>query len=320
MEKMNYGGSKMGIVVIGAVFVDVKGYPEANFIPNGRNAGRVEHVHGGVGRNVAEDIANCELRPTFVSLVDESGDGADVIRKLNNHKVNTDYIWKTRDGMGTWLAVFDNDGDVAASISKRPNLLPIADILDKHGDEIFAEADSIICEIDIDKEIVKRVFRLAKKHDKKVFSVVGNMSIALERRDFMKSIDCFVCNIQEAGLLFFDDYSGKTPEDMVEILSEKVIAAQISSMIVTMGGKGAVYADIHGDKGWCPARNVEVKDTTGAGDSFCAGVSIGLTYGKCLREACEIGSMLAASVIVTTESVCPRFLPRELGIDMDVVD
>ena len=87
----------MGIVVIGAVFVDVKGYPEANFIPTGRNAGRVEHVHGGVGRNVAEDIANCELRPTFVSLVDHSGDGEDVIRKLKNHKVNTDYIWKTRE-------------------------------------------------------------------------------------------------------------------------------------------------------------------------------------------------------------------------------
>ena len=224
----------MGIVVIGAVFVDVKGYPEGNFIPAGRNAGWVEHVHGGVGRNVAEDIANCELRPTFVSLVDESGDGGDVIKKLNNHKVNTDYIWKTRDGMGTWLAVFDNHGDVVASISKRPNLLPIVDILDTHGDEIFANADSVVCEIDIDKEIVKRVFRLAQKHGKKVFSVVGNMSIALERRDFLKSIDCFVCNIQEAGLLFFDDYSDKTPMEMAEILSAKVMAAQIPSMIVTM--------------------------------------------------------------------------------------
>ena len=63
----------MGIVVIGAVFVDIKGYPEANFIPTGRNVGRVEQIHGGVGRNVAEDIANVELRPTFVSLVDDSG-------------------------------------------------------------------------------------------------------------------------------------------------------------------------------------------------------------------------------------------------------
>lgn len=310
----------MGIVVIGAVFVDIKGYPEANFIPAGRNAGSVETVHGGVGRNVAEDIANCELRPTFISLVDQTGAGLDVVRKLRNHKVNTDYIWSTPDGMGTWLAVFDNDGDVYASISKRPNLLPIVDILEKHGDEIFSKADSIVCEIDIDKEIVKRVFRLAKKYNKKVYSVVGNMSIALERRDFLKSIDCFVCNIQEAGLLFFDDYSGKTTDEMINIISEKVIAAQIPSMIVTMGGDGAVYADLSGDKGFCPARKVEVKDTTGAGDSFCAGVAIGLTYGKSLKEACDIGAYLAASVIVTSESVCPRFLPRELGLDMDIID
>ena len=310
----------MGIVVIGAVFVDVKGYPDYAFIPAGRNAGRVERVHGGVGRNVAEDIANCELRPTFVSLVDESGDGIDVINKLNNHKVNTRYMRRTRDGMGTWLAVFDNDGDVVASISKRPNLLPIVDILNEYGDEIISNADSVIVEIDIDKEIVKRVFKLAQKYNKKVYSVVGNMSIALERRDFLKSIDCFVCNIQEAGILFFDDYSQKSIPEMVDILSRKVIAAQIPSMIVTMGGDGAVYADINGDKGYCPARKVEVKDTTGAGDSFCAGVAIGLTYGKSLAEACEIGAHLAASVIVTSESVCPRFLPRELGLDMDVVD
>jgi pseudouridine kinase len=222
--------------------------------------------------------------------------------------------------MGTWLAVFDNDGDVAASISMRPNLLPIADILDAHGDEIFQDADSIIIEICVDKEIVKRVFKLAKKYGKKVYAVVANMSIALERRDFLHSIDCFVCNLQEAGILFSDDYTGKTPEEMTHILCQKVQAAQIPSMIVTMGGEGAVYADIHGDKGFCPARKVEVKDTTGAGDSFCAGVAIGLTYGKSLSQSCEIGAHLAASVIVTSENVCPRFLPRELGLDMDVED
>ena len=310
----------MGIVVIGAVFVDVKGYPESSFVPTGRNVGRVEQIHGGVGRNVAEDVANCELRPTFVSLVDESGTGMDVVRKLKSHKVNTDYIRATRDGMGTWLAVFGNDGDVCASISKRPNLLPIADTLEQRGDEIFRNADSIIIEIDIDKEIVKRTFALAKKYRKKVYAVVANMNIALERRDFLQSIDCFVCNLQEAGILFSDDYTGKTPSEMIPIISAKVQAARIPGMIVTMGGDGAVYADIHGDKGYCPARKVEVKDTTGAGDSFCAGAAIGLTYGKSMKEACEIGAMLAASVIVTSENVCPRFLPRELGLDMDVVD
>ena len=306
----------MGIVVIGAVFVDIKGYPEAAFIPKGRNVGRVEQVHGGVGRNVAEDIANCELRPTFVSLVDDSGTGEDVVRKLKTHKVCTDYIRATPDGMGTWLAVFENDGEVCASISKRPNLHPIADILDAQGDEIFANADSIVVEIDMDKDVVKRTFRLAQKYHKPVYAVVANMSIAVERRDFLQLTDCFVCNQQEAGILFSDDYEGFDAAQMQQILAEKVRRAQINRMIVTMGGQGAVFADKDGNSGFCPARKVNVKDTTGAGDAFCAGAAIGLTYGKSMEEACQIGSLLAASVIITSENVCPRFLPSELGLDM----
>lgn len=310
----------MSIVVIGAVFVDIKGFPDGAFVPAGRNSGRVEHIHGGVGRNVAEDVANCELRPTFISLVDNTGAGEDVIRKLRRHKVNTDYIRAVPDGMGTWLAVFDADGDVYASVSKRPDLRPIANILDEHGDEIFREADSIIIEIDLDKDVVKRVFRLAQKYGKKVFAVVSNMSIALERRDFLQNVDCFICNIQEAGVLFAEDYDQVTPDEMKDILEEKVRRARIPAMIVTMGGAGAVYASEDGQKGICPARKVAVNDTTGAGDAFGAGAAIGLTYGKTMEEACQIGALLAASVIVTSESVCPRFLPGELGLDIHIED
>lgn len=305
----------MGIVVIGAAFVDIKGFPQDKYIPDGRNVGRVEYIHGGVARNVVEDIANVELRPTYLGIVDDSPLGEAVVRKLVNHKVNCDYVLTIPDGMGTWLAVFDNHGDVAGSISKRPNMLPLAALLDEKGDEIFAQADSVVLEVDLDKEIVKRVLELAKKHGKKLFALISNMSIAVERRDFLKSFDCFICNRQEAGMFFVDDYSEKTREEMCEILAQKVIQAQIPSMIVTLGGDGAVYADMSGEKGICPAKNVQVKDTTGAGDAFCAGVAIGLTYGKTLGEASEIGSSLAASVITSSENVCPRFLPQELGIE-----
>ena len=51
----------MSIVVIGATFVDIKGFPMDNYIPTGRNVGRVEYLHGGVARNVVEDIANNEV-------------------------------------------------------------------------------------------------------------------------------------------------------------------------------------------------------------------------------------------------------------------
>ena len=305
----------MGIVVIGMIFVDIKGYPEAAFIPTGRNVGWVERLHGGVGRNVAEDIANCELRPTLVSLTDESGDGEDVLKKLRNHKVNTNYIRKTPDGLGTWLAVFDNNGDVAGSISKRPNMLPLVDLLDERGDEIFASADAAVLEVDLDKEIVKAVIELAQRHGTKLFALVSNMSIAVQRRDFLQKFDCFICNRQEAGMFFADGFEGDAPEKLAKALCGKIARANIPSMVVTLGGQGAVYADMQGTFGVCPARDVHVKDTTGAGDAFCAGVAIGMTYGKGLAQAVEIGTALAASVITSSENVCPRFLPQELGLD-----
>ena len=310
----------MGIVVIGAVFVDIKGYPYSTFIPGGRNAGYVEYVHGGVSRNIVEDIANVELRPTFLSLVDKSGAGADVIHKLQDHKVNTDYMVPTRDGMGTWLAVFDNDGDVVAAVSKRPDLTPLLNVLEKRGDELFSQADSICIEIDMDKDIVKRVFQLAEKYQKPVYAVVSNMSIAVERRDFLRSTACFVCNLQEAGILFSEEYDGLSVEEMTEVLRNKVQMARLPAMVVTMGSRGAVWATADGQAGVCPAKKVDMKDSTGAGDAFFSGVAIGLTYGKTLAEACEIGTRLAASVICTSENVCPRFLPSEFGLDVAVPD
>ena len=310
----------MPIAVVGNVFVDIKGFPDDNYIPGGRNAGKVEIVHGGVGRNVAEDIANIELRPRFVSMVDDTPEGEEVLRKLKNHKVNTDYVPAVPNGMGMWLAVFDETGDIVGSISKRPDMSALETLINEKGDEIFADCDSIVVEIDLDKEIIKSVFKYAEKYHTRVYAVVANMSIATQRRDFLQSIDCFVCNVEEAGILFVSDFEGMSPEELCDELSRKVVSARIPSMVVTLGSRGAVYADMNGDKGVYPARRVKVRDTTGAGDAFCAGVAIGLTYGKTMREAVEIGTQLASSVITVSENVCPRFLPRELGIDIDVQD
>ena len=304
----------MGIVVFGATFVDIKGYPTAQYIPAGRNVGRVIQVHGGVSSNVVEDIANLELKPTFVTVLDNSGTSSDVLEKLKKHNINTDYIVRTDDGLGTWLAIFDNNGDVIASISKRPNLDAISEVLDAHGDEIFADADSIVVEIDMEVPLLKKIFALAEKYQKDVYAVVSNMSIAMERRDLIMKVSCLVCNDQEAGLLFSEEYDAKDLDQMSELLAQRIKPAHIKKMVVTMGEMGAVYADLEGNYGTVPPQRVDGIDTTGAGDSFFAGVAAGLTYGKSLEESCIIGTRLASSVISTKENVIPRFLPEEFDL------
>ena len=307
----------MGIVVIGATFVDVKGYPLAQYIPGGRNVGRVVQVHGGVGRNVVEDIANVELRPTFVSVVDDTGLSDDVVRNLIRHKVEIRYIARSPEGLGTWLAVFNNEGDVIASISRRPDLSAVRKVLEERGDEIFRGADSIVVEFEIEEPILKKVLDLAQKHRKEVYTVISNMSIAMKRRDLLQRTAVLVCNEQEAGMLFSEDYTGTDPEDLKEIMVRRARLSGIPRIVVTLGERGAVYADKNGESGVCPALRVDVVDTTGAGDAFFAGVAIGLTYGKTVGEACVIGTRLAASVISSRENVCPRFRPEEFGIQIE---
>ena len=305
---------RMGIVVVGAVFVDIKGYPNGLYIPAGRNAGRVLQVDGGVSRNVVEDIANLELRPTYISVVDHGGISTDVLERLKRHKVNTDYVRRVEDGLGTWLAIFDHKGDVVGSISKRPDLSEIYDILIEHGDAVISGADSVIVEIDMEPAILKVLFSLAEKYHKDIYAVVSNMSIAVERRDLLKRTACFVCNEQEAEILFSENYDGMDVDTLARTLCERIRSAQIRQIIVTLGEKGCVYADQDGTFGFCPPQETIVVDTTGAGDAFLAGAATGLTYGKSLAEACVIGTRLASSVIATKENVCPRFLPEEFGL------
>ena len=305
----------MSIVVIGSVFVDIKGYPSRTYIPGGRNAGKVRFVHGGVSRNIAEDLGNLGLDPVFLSLVDPTGAGEDVLLRLQDHGVDTRFIRKVEEGMGTWLAVFDNNNDVCASISHRPDMMPLLSLLQEEGNRLFATAGSVLLELDLEEPIVEEVYRLKEKYGTRIYAAVSNINIALDRRAFLQKTDCFVCNRQEAGVLFSVEFGNEPPEALARQLSELVTGAEIPAMIVTLGADGAVWADQGGRFGICPAQQVPVADTTGAGDAFFAGTAAGLTYGKDLPEACAVGVRLASSVICSLENTCPHFLPSEFGFD-----
>ena len=300
--------------MIGAIFVDIKGYPHAAYIPGGRNAGKVRYVHGGVSRNVAEDLGNLGLAPLFISLTDFSGSGEDVLSRLQEHGVDTSLVRKEQDGMGAWLAVFDNNNDVCASISHRPDLLPLLTVLQEEGNRVFSQADSVLIELDLEQPLVEEIYRLKQKYGTRVYAAVSNINIALDRREYLQQTDCFVCNRQEAGILFSQDFESDNPEGLAARLTECVKDGNIPAMVVTLGADGAVWADREGNSGFCPPQQVPVADTTGAGDAFFSGVAAGLTYGKPLSEACAIGIRLASSVICSLENTCPRFLPGEFGI------
>ena len=111
------------IIVVGTVFVDCKGFSAVRYDPHGRNVGSVKFVHGGVGRNVAENIGRLGLPTSLVSSVDKGSIGNDVVERLTASGVGASYLARTdTGGMGMWLAVMDENGELAGSISQMPDL------------------------------------------------------------------------------------------------------------------------------------------------------------------------------------------------------
>ena len=306
----------MDMVVVGVVFLDIKGFPFFKYDAVGTNLGSVLMTHGGVARNVAENMANMGAEVEFVTMLDDDALGHEARARLRGAGVKLTHAVSTPDkGMGMWLAVFNEKGDLAGSVSRMPDAAPIERLFDEKGEEIIRNCRGITLEIDLSERVSERVFELAKRFDKPVYAIVANMSVILRRPDLMSQTACVILNEIEAGRLFGRELRALSPEEMLEAVSEAAPAMGIRSIVVTMGERGAVYLDAENDlRGVCPAVPCRVVDTTGAGDAFFSAVVESLARGMRLDEAVTCGARLASMTVSTSESTCPRVDEHFFGI------
>lgn len=297
----------MKTTVIGVIFTDIKGFPFGKYNKKGRNLGNIELCSGGVTRNIVENFANAGEDVSFVTLVENSPFGIDAVKHLEKLGVKLDHTKQVEEnGIGMWLVILNDKGDVAGEISKMPDISALQDLIEEKGDKIISECDNIIFEMDTNEEISERVLSLADKYNKKKYTIVGNMSVILKRKDLVKRTDCFICNEVEISKLLGEDLTLLSPDEMSLRLKTACHTQSYPSLVVTMGEKGAAYYDKDNDVcGYCPARCVKLVDSTGAGDAFLSGTIIALSRNYPLSKAVEMGTYMAAMTIGTKSSACP---------------
>lgn len=295
------------IAVLGGIFVDIKGFALDRYVAEGRNLGEVKIVHGGVCRNVAENLANVGSKVTFVTMLENDGIGEEVRRRLLERGVDLKHAVTTKGGMGMWLAVMNEHGDLAGSISQPPDFAALEQIVDEDGDEIVRNCGGIVLEMDMSASIAEKVLDLAEKYDKDVYVVVGNMSVILQRPEFLSKAKLFIMNEIEAGRLFGCEVDRTDPEAVLELLRREALGRGIQEMVITLGDRGAVYYDAaKRESGHVPAEAARLVDSTGAGDAFFSGVVAARAHGLPLSAATKLGAHLAALTICTDESTCPQ--------------
>lgn len=301
--------------VFGSIFVDIKGFPFGKYLPTGRNVGDVKIVHGGVCRNVAENLANVGQNVALVTMFESSAIGEDVRRRLAARSVDLKFAVNAEAGMGMWLAVMNEQGDLAGSISRQPDFSAMEALVERRGDEIVRGCDGVVLEIDMRASIAERVLELAEKYGRDVYVVVGNMSVILKHPELLRRVRLFIFNEIEAGSLFGCTLNRCDPPSVLEVVCREAAARGIREIVVTLGDQGAVYCDVErGESGCISAEPTCMVDSTGAGDAFFSGTVAARLRGFSLGEAARMGAHLAALTIRSEESTCPRledFLPPE---------
>ena len=301
-------GTANRLALIGTCFTDIKGYPDGIYDPVGRNVGMIEYFCGGVARNVAQNCSVIGKVVRFVSMCDAGAAGDAMLEELSKNGVDlSGVIRPEKGGCGVWLAVMDERGQVAGSISQQPDV----DMLERHvrslGDGILDACGALLLEIDLSPAIAEYCVGMAERRGVPVYVIVGNLSVLRQKTELLSRCRCLICNEAEAGALIGNDFAG---------LDENVIAADaarwadsvgLPPFVVTLGSRGAVCCDrMSKSTGCVPAVETTVVDTTGAGDAFFSACVCALTDGLTLVDACRRGASAAACVISSKENALKR--------------
>jgi pseudouridine kinase len=296
--------SKMfDVAVIGTIFVDIKGFPKESYHALGRNLGQVHFYHGGVGRNVVETMAQLDTKTAFVSTVDQSGLGQEVLERLQSNGIDITYVPAfEKEGMGMWMAILDERGDLAGSISQMPSLEIMEPTILGSADQFLSVSKAVVLEIDLNEKIAETIVEKTVERGLPLYGIPGNLDVLNKRLDLLEHFQCFICNEIEAEKLTSITLES---EESIKKAAKFLTSSGLKQVVITLGPEGSYYYDAQTDQGaFQKAMKVDVVDTTGAGDSFFAGTISGLLKGESLAKAVELGTVVAGWTISSPESTC----------------
>lgn len=298
------------VVVVGTIFVDIKGFPRGAYDSRGRNIGNVQFYHGGVGRNVAETMVQLDVSTAFSSTADSSALGQEVIDRLQSMGIDTSYVLQKQGGMGMWMAVIDEAGDLAGSISQMPAYDVLETAILNAAPAFLSTCKAVALEIDLTVKIAEEIVEQAIAKQVPIYGIPGNLDVIKQRPELLGKLQCFICNEVEAAKL--TPYSTETLADL-KAAAQHFISSGMKQVVITLGERGSYFVDtITQEEGLVPPCQVDVVDTTGAGDSFFAGTVAALIQGASLKQAVEQGTKVAAVTISSAESTCRNIQERLL--------
>jgi len=245
---------------------------------------------GGKGSNQAVAAAKAGAKTFFISKIgdDQFGSMAIDIYKESNVDFSNVEISKKYSTGAAGILVNENSGSNAINVFPGASSKISIDDIEK-ADEVIKNSSVFLTQLEAPIESVN--YALKKAHSYGVKTILNPAPATEIDSDIFPLIDYFTPNETEAS--FYVNHPVQTLEDAKKA-SDKLLSKGIKNIIITLGEKGAFFANEH-ESFPIPIANLEnpVVDTTGAGDAFNAGFAVALIENMPIKEAISFASATA---------------------------
>ena len=277
------------MVVVGGANVDVKARTAAALVSGTSNPGTVVRSPGGVGRNVAENLARLGSRVALVSVIGSDPDGDWLVEETAAAGVDVTAV--LRGGQtGRYVAVLDAGGELVAGVSDMAATdAVVPEVLDH---DLLRSAALVVVDGNVPASTVDAVLALG------VRVVIDPVSVAKAARI--------------SPLL-----SGKRPvfaitpnQDELAVLGSVADLHERSVEVVWVHRSGGSLLSTPDGEVSLTAPAVAPVDVTGAGDAMLAAFCHRLLEGAALADAAAYGHEAAARTVASPHTVVPDLRAR----------
>lgn len=277
------------VCVIGGANIDISGGTYSKLNTNDSNPGKITTSLGGVARNIAENLSRMGVRVEFISVLGSDNYARDIqasCSELDISLKHTEIVANERTS--TYLCINDEHGEMQVAVSDMEiynNITP--DFLASRL-EIINSSKAIVLDTNIPKVSLEY---LMDNINVPIFIDTVSIKKTEKIKDSIHNIYALKPNILEAEML-----SGIKiiNEDDLLAATDIILKKGVKQLYVSLGAKGVYYTD-GSNRQRLDSITDDIVNTTGAGDSFIAGVVWAHLKGYDIEQSAKAG--LAASYI-----------------------
>jgi len=291
------------VVVVGGAAMDTKGHALEPLQSGTSIPGYVRVSVGGVGRNIAENLARLGLKTTLLSAVGDDEAGRHLLTLARKSGVNVDYVLVSRDHpSAAYLAVLDGEGSLSVSVADMSIMEMVTPRYLYDRRRWLRRASMVVVDANLSPKSLASLLRQTRKHGVRVCADPTSASLAPRLCPHLSDLYMITPNALEAEAL-----CGHPARDRDEaiVVAKRLVSLGVEIAVITLADQGLVYAT-PSESGHIPAIKCEIVDLTGAGDALTAAIIFGLLNDFPVDEAVRLGVSAATLTLQCRETVHPE--------------